>query len=194
MKGLFNKLYETWRNERETSELQHLDADYYLEMANYTSKLLEQTRMLDKTGVRGKIMAQEMDYVEKMLRELLRLRLNKIIQAEIEGKPVVAVNLLPEEREFHSDIRKLIVSYSEMARNITMGRMNGTDTLIQEPLSAKEKTGYIVLRFIKPIPAIMGVDMNTYGPFNPEDIATLPEENAENLIRRGFAKVVEIQP
>jgi DNA replication initiation complex subunit (GINS family) len=36
--------------------------------------------------------------------------------------------------------------------------------------------------------------MKTYGPFNPEDVATLPEENAENLIRRGFAKVVEIQP
>lgn len=194
MKDLFKRLYEGWRREREKPSLQNHDDDYYLCMANYSSKLREQNRMLDKTSVRGKIITQEMDYVEKMLRDLLQLRLAKILNAEMEGTPLITANLLPEERELHSDIRRLIGSYNDMARNIVFGRLDGSEARLKQSASSEDFTGFKVLRFIKPVPAIMGVDMKTYGPYNPEDVATLPEENAENLIRRGFAKVVEIQP
>jgi DNA replication initiation complex subunit (GINS family) len=50
-----------------------------------------------------------------------------------------------------------------------------------------------VVRFLQAVPAIMGIDMKTYGPFKPEDVVSLPVENAENLIRRGIAKEVEIR-
>jgi len=33
--------------------------------------------------------------------------------------------------------------------------------------------------------------MKTYGPFKPEDIATLPTENARILIKQGVALEVE---
>jgi len=42
------------------------------------------------------------------------------------------------------------------------------------------------------MPSIIGVDLKTHGPFLKEDIAVLPYENAESLIRRGTA--VEIRP
>ena len=48
-----------------------------------------------------------------------------------------------------------------------------------------------VLRFVKEIPALMGSDMKTYGPFWPEDIATLPSENARILIKQGVAVEVD---
>jgi DNA replication initiation complex subunit (GINS family) len=50
-----------------------------------------------------------------------------------------------------------------------------------------------VVRFLQAVPAIMGIDMKSYGPFEPEDVASIPAENAENLIRRGIAKGVEIR-
>ncbi len=194
MKNLFKRLYEGWKRERDNPGLQNLDDDYYPTMASYASKLREQNRMLDKTSVRGKIMIQEMDYVEKMLRDLLHLRLTKIIHAEMEGTPLVTANLLPDEREFHSDIRRSIGSFNNMARNILLGRLDIAESSLQKSTTPGDFAGFKVLRFLKPVPAIMGVDMKTYGPFNPEDVASLPQENAENLIRRGFAKVVEIQP
>jgi DNA replication initiation complex subunit (GINS family) len=40
----------------------------------------------------------------------------------------------------------------------------------------------------------MGVDMKTYGPFKAEDVASLPAQNADNLIRKGIAKLVETEP
>jgi len=49
------------------------------------------------------------------------------------------------------------------------------------------------LRFVKEIPAIVGSDMKTYGPFEPEDIATLPLENARILIKQGVAVEVEVK-
>jgi DNA replication initiation complex subunit (GINS family) len=40
----------------------------------------------------------------------------------------------------------------------------------------------------------MGTDMKTYGPFAAEDVASLPAQNAENLIRKGIAQEVETSP
>ena len=50
----------------------------------------------------------------------------------------------------------------------------------------------IVLRFVKEVPALVGADMMTYGPFYPEDIATLPSENARILIKQGIA--IQVDP
>jgi DNA replication initiation complex subunit (GINS family) len=36
--------------------------------------------------------------------------------------------------------------------------------------------------------------MKAYGPFQPEELGTIPAKNAENLIKRGIAKKVEVQP
>jgi DNA replication initiation complex subunit (GINS family) len=60
------------------------------------------------------------------------------------------------------------------------------------PLKIEEKdTEQVLVRFLQPLPAIMGIDMKAYGPFQPEELATIPRQNAENLIKRGVAKRVE---
>ncbi len=50
-----------------------------------------------------------------------------------------------------------------------------------------------VLRFLKETPVIVGADMKTYGPFQPEDVASVPAENAKVLTRQGIAVEVEVQ-
>ena len=52
----------------------------------------------------------------------------------------------------------------------------------------------ILVRFLQPLPAIMGIDMKAYGPFEPEELATIPVQNAQNLIKRGIVKPVEVEP
>ena len=58
-------------------------------------------------------------------------------------------------------------------------------------IEGEEKPKKMLVRFVQEIPAIVGSDMKTYGPFKPEDIATLPTENARILIKRGVAVEVE---
>jgi DNA replication factor GINS len=45
---------------------------------------------------------------------------------------------------------------------------------------------------LKEIPAIIGADMKTYGPFKTEDVASLPAENARILAKQNLAEKVEI--
>ena len=49
-----------------------------------------------------------------------------------------------------------------------------------------------ILRFLQPIPAFVAEDLRTYGPFRPEDVATVPILNANGLILKGAA--VEVHP
>jgi DNA replication initiation complex subunit (GINS family) len=48
------------------------------------------------------------------------------------------------------------------------------------------------IRFLKSIPAIMGADMKSYGPFVAEDVASLPPQNAQILVKQGLAVMVEV--
>jgi len=51
-----------------------------------------------------------------------------------------------------------------------------------------------ILRFLKPIPAFVGVDdMLTHGPFRVEDVATIPSANAKSLVAKGFAVIVKAE-
>jgi DNA replication factor GINS len=58
-------------------------------------------------------------------------------------------------------------------------------------VEAKEKPKKRVLRFLREVPAIIGADMKSYGPFKPEDVASVPAENAKILIKQGLAAEVE---
>ena len=44
------------------------------------------------------------------------------------------------------------------------------------------------IEFLQPLPAFVGPDMKTYGPFKPGDKASLPEDLASLLISKNAAK------
>ncbi|MEM3104434.1 MAG: hypothetical protein QXD69_02895, partial [Candidatus Bathyarchaeia archaeon] len=75
-----------------------------------------------------------------------------------------------------------------------------SDKALEDILNGREpkisiqdlKNRIVLVRFLKESPAIVGVDLKTYGPFKPEDIAYIPEENAEILEKRGLATRVKI--
>jgi len=61
---------------------------------------------------------------------------------------------------------------------------------------AKEKTdqyNYILVRFLKKTPALVGIDLLNYGPFEKENIAYLPYENAKILLFEKFADRIELK-
>ncbi len=56
-----------------------------------------------------------------------------------------------------------------------------------EEKNESEKPKYLIIRLLQSIPAIVGSDLENYGPFNAEDIVTLPVKNALALIKRNAA-------
>ncbi len=59
-------------------------------------------------------------------------------------------------------------------------------------LKKNQNEEYIVIRFTKNIPALVGKDLKIYGPFQKEDIARLPIQNASILIEENAATAIKI--
>ncbi|UCH57817.1 MAG: hypothetical protein JSV18_02625 [Candidatus Bathyarchaeota archaeon] len=182
----YSRLLDAWRMERQSRDLRPLQEGFYTDMTRYISEIREETRMIDKGSLKGRITEKERENAERMLGELSRLRMRKIVEAELDRVAIVGSALTQEERGFLSDLRGLFSSHEAKLKSILKGRVPQVDA------KPPPEPGLKVIRFLQAVPAIMGIDMKTYGPFQPEDVVSLPVENAENLIRRGIAKEVEI--
>ena len=201
-------LYDSWRREKQRQEIQPLPEGFFNSMATYVTQLREQSRTTDKTTVKGKLIEKERNHVDRMLQGLNRLRLHKLVSAELNGVPVEPLNLTAEEKRLQVELRRLIAAHIQGMKQIIQGREPKFEASLidnlpqvtpypQPPSSQRTEKGEEVLkvvRFTQPLPAIIGIDMKTYGPFKAEDVASLPTQNADNLIRKGIAKLVETEP
>lgn len=60
-----------------------------------------------------------------------------------------------------------------------------------EDNSSEVEEGYELVKIKSEVPEFMGTDLEPYGPFEEGEEAAIPEENAEILVNRGNAEVVE---
>jgi len=180
---LYNELYEAWRKEKGDIELQLLPKDFYIKLAAYMKKTRAESRMLDEKTTRAKLLVHESKNVQKMVRELVLLRHEKTVKKALTGETIPIEGLTEEEEKLAKDVLPSFENFQILLKNILGGRV--------PQLEGREKPKKRVLRFTKEIPAIIGADMKTYGPFKPEDIASLPQENAKILVKQGVAVEVE---
>jgi DNA replication factor GINS len=139
--------------------------------------------MLDKKTVKARLLKSEMRNVKHMLHELLRARYKKLIRTMTKGEKVSLDVLTVEEQKIYAGVAPLVEAYQSFAENILRGNMLKIDVRREHKRDA--------LRFLKDVPAIIGADIKTYGPFKAEDVASLPVENAKVLIKQGLAEKVE---
>ena len=69
---------------------------------------------------------------------------------------------------------------------------NGKSKLL-ESITTDYKTKPTIIRFLKETEQILCVDSEKYGPFKPEDVATLPNEDAQQLISKNAATKIRIE-
>ncbi|MFC1802668.1 hypothetical protein ACFL0D_01750 [Thermoproteota archaeon] len=194
MRTRYNQLQKAWENETIKEELQNIPDDFLHEMKNYSTQLNKTTA--NTNTLTGRLTQTERNYANQMLKELVEIRLKKIIKGELNGLPINAQAMTPEEQKLHSNLRQLITVYNQGIElptpRQTEPQPQPKPTVKPTPRIKKTDTELILVRFLQPLPAIMGVDMKAYGPFQPEELATIPKQNAENLIKRGIVKKVEI--
>jgi len=181
---LYNELYELWKKEKENeNEIQRLPKDFQTRIASYIKKMKAETRMLDKKTTKAKLLDNELKHAKAMINELFGVRYKKLRKKAFTNEPVARDALSEEEKKLYDCVLPLFESHHAFSKDILRGRLS--------PLQKDVKQVTCVLRFLQEIPALVGADMKTYGPFMPEDIATLPPENARILIKQGMAIEVE---
>ena len=92
------------------------------------------------------------------------------------------------KKEFLTSIIHILNKYrKDILYNLLKNQEpNITQEEIKEEIKLKNK----LIRFTHALPKFVGDDLNTYGPYDEEDVANLPEKVATVLIRRKKAQEI----
>jgi len=180
---MYHELYETWKREFQSVKLEKLPTDFYSRAAEYMQKLKEEGRMLDKRTAKAQLLKSEVRNARRMLHELVRVRYRKLVKIVTQGEKASIETLTIEEEKLQTTILPISEAYQAFTRNLLEGHL--------KPVNVECKRKNVVVRFLKDVPEIIGADMNPYGPFKVEDVASLPAENATILCKQGLTETVE---
>ncbi len=180
MPTVYDEAFEAWRREFRWNELQPLDPDFFKRIAAHMRRLREAQRNLDAKSLKAGVLEEETKRLQHLVRQLVGRRLEKISRASHLNQ-LVSVGA-PEKWVLDE-----LVSVSRHVERFENDLVQG----VEPRVSPEVERGVLLVRFVKDVPAIMGVDLRTHGPFLKEDVADLPPENAASLIRQGLA--VEIR-
>ena len=172
-----NKLHHVVLRETESDTIQEINPDFYRNLSDFIGDLKKQ----EFDGVESKIKETIIDTATELTSLLINIRLDKISKSDnIDFK-----NLLDEEK-FILDAEEEQRERTEMILSATI---SGKSKFL-ESISQNHKTKTVVIRFLKEVDEIIGADLEKYGPFKTEDVATIPYENAQALIAKNIATKV----
>jgi DNA replication initiation complex subunit (GINS family) len=151
-------------------------------MADYLRLLKEGSRMLDKKTLKATLLEHEAKHARKMLEQLVWMRYRKLTHLMVENQRVTSELLSRDEERIFEGFIPFAEAYSRLAKGILEGLPMDKEAV---------KPSRVVLRFLKDVPAIIGADMKTYGPFLAEDVASVHADNARILVKQGLAVMVD---
>ena len=172
-----NNLYLVVLRETENDSIQEIDPNFYRQLSDFIGNLKKQ----EFDGVESKIKEKLIQMATELTSLLINIRLDKISKLD----KIEFENLLDEEK-FILDSEEEQRERTEMILSATI---NGKSKFL-ESLSQSHKTKTVVIRFLQEVDEVVGADLEKYGPFKTEDIATIPYENAQALISKNIATKV----
>lgn len=218
---MYDELFAAWKAETEGSEIISLPSDFYMRILAYLRSLGEANTALKEKNVKTNLLSHEAANAKRMVNELISIRYSKLVMQIIAGQKVSTENLTTEEASLFSRISPSTDDYNNFVTALLSGQaitlceapvLKSVESVKvevpkigavpspkvesvpqAEPDLVSAPSGkYVVVRFLKPVPSIIGVDMKSYGPFLVEDVASVPELNARILVKQSLAKLVDL--
>jgi DNA replication factor GINS len=172
-----NSLHHTVLREIEDDSISEIDPNFYRNLADFIGNLQKQ----EFDGVENKIKDTMVEMVTELTSLLIEIRVDKISK-----NSDLKISHLLDEEKFILDSQE---DQKERIEMIVSATINGKSKFL-ESLAQNHKTKKIVIRFLNEVDEIIGADLEKYGPFKTEDIATIPYENAQALIAKNIATKV----
>jgi DNA replication factor GINS len=187
IEGVYNLLV----TEIQIPTLQSIPLDTYQNIAT----LLGNIKGQGYEGIEAKIRDRMVGMITKSAQLLLECRHQKlkeyqheILSSSSSAATAVDYSKLTDEEKYILDGEK----ESDKRRNAVLAATINGRPKVMESMSAKIRAKQIVIRFIKSMEQFVGVDMTKYGPFQEEDVAVLPFENARSFIEKGIAIEIHV--
>ncbi|MEM2785742.1 MAG: hypothetical protein QXW37_02520 [Candidatus Nitrosotenuis sp.] len=173
-----NSLYAVLVREIENDQVQEIDRAFYTSLSEYLGKLKSE----GYDGIENKIKNRLIELITQITSLLLKTRIEKS-QSDMDF-----TNLLDEEKYILESQQDLL----ERKEMILSATLNGRTKLL-ESVSKKHKVKPITVRFLRDFDQFVGADFTKYGPFKAEDVATIPNENAQALISKNITVKLNLQ-
>jgi DNA replication factor GINS len=197
----YETLFELLRREKDRGELQKLDENFFRNVLRYLKD--KQTIIVKQnegfSSEERRRTEDQMDNVRRIIREIYDKREKKIIGLAIEksrNKASIVDNsvFLKEERELFENVLKVLsIGRDNVLSNVLALREPSSQEFSvekKEKIEEKRERATRLVRFLNAVPKFVGKELEEYGPFEEEDVASLPIEIANVLITKGRAEEI----
>jgi len=186
----YETLFELSRRERNRDEIQELTSSFQADVAQY----LDAKEKLISESTDSQKSQKQLDNARKILKELYEKREKKILLMALyrsrTGSDIMKTdNLLDGEKCLYNEIKNVCDRY-----RIQMNQAEvkcGPESTEAQPSAAKPISANSTVRFTAPVPRFVGRELETYGPYDAEDVVSIPSDIAEVLIKKGRAEAIE---
>ena len=188
----YEVLYDILRREKTRQEIQKLDDNFFDDIKKYIEN---KSSILKDLKTKSSIFAQkeiektekELINIKKIVKDIYEKRESKITQlalsSAITNKMQDISGLLHQEKTIFDGLIKFLKESRE-------GLLRDLLEEDKPKVIKSEKESIKTVRILQPIPRFVGDDLEEYGPFEEEYIASLPIKVAEFLIKNSKAEKI----
>jgi DNA replication factor GINS len=162
-------------SEGQSDPLLPLPSDFYSRISTYSQKL-KRSAGSGSSEISIRLIATQSRMIESMVSQLLKLRTRKAMRQN------ALLQLLPEERYVCSAEQKFQRRFQTLVEAVSSGQPS-----FIEFAHLTESQRSVTVMFVKRVNELVGLDMRRYGPFEADDVASIPAASADILIAGGDA-------
>jgi len=181
------RLRELLEAELSSQDLTELNEDFYREFDSLMKALklgAESSREREEL-VEERLYLAQLKIAEKLMREMIRVRLHKIVDLAVNGIPY---GLTKEEKKVFAVLRAFI------EREELPGGEEEVTEVPEEKETPRRKTRGEAYIIKIDLPRILDEELREHGPFRAGDLAVIPRSIGEVLVKRDAAERVRIAP
>ena len=195
----YEVLFELVMREKSREELQKLPGDFAESSIGYILK--KRQMAMDLADGQKEAAERQANNAVKLLKELYERREKKLVniallKSRAENAVIDYGTMMLEERQFFEALLALMKSHRQLIFDSRLDAAKPQKIVIskgsQLSESEDEQTEQPtkLVRFLNPVPKFVGKELEVYGPFEEEEMANLPADIADILIKKGRAEEV----
>lgn len=216
LKKEYEQLYQHWLNEFQQIDLTQLTEDLFNKYQHLINKI-NNFRLNNKEKIKDRIISSYKDNFNFLFNDFLKIREIKILNSALALQEIDLNDLIEVERLFYQSLVSAIKGFKKVKaisifedsfdkeikqiQKTQVKELENAEEINQEIVNLISDTNfkgkddqynYTLIRFLKKTPALVGIDLINYGPFEKEDITFLPYKNAKIILSEKFAEKIEL--
>jgi len=175
-------LLEVYKKELNSPDVAELSEGFYKDVGKLVSRLLFEIKRGDE--LQKELLQEELKNVVFLVQGIHAARVRKAMGALAGGETPASV--LEQERQAFSDIRQ---GLEKLEEELVLPALSGkVDVSVPS-----QKTRVAVVMLVEQPEKVTGMDLQSYGPFEKGEVVSLPEQNADMMVRRGQARRLRVR-